>query len=239
MDKYKLSQSTIEKLGYYVYLLVDPKTEEVFYVGKGKGNRVNQHSLVALHPSAPKTLKISKIQSILKSDGKYDPIILRHDLTNDEAFQVESAIIDFITKGKLTNLVLGHDSEDKGRMSLAEIKIKYEAKDAVFREPVLLININNNFNRTMTRKQIYEATRKHWKVSLARVNKIRFACAVYRGIVREIFLIKKWVPSRARGRHMFQGSVAPALIRDRYLYTSVAKYWKQGSQYPIKYVDIK
>ncbi|HIO04524.1 MAG TPA: GIY-YIG nuclease family protein, partial [Gammaproteobacteria bacterium] len=28
---------------YYVYLLLDPITDEIFYVGKGKGNRVFSH----------------------------------------------------------------------------------------------------------------------------------------------------------------------------------------------------
>jgi hypothetical protein len=49
MNKYNLTQSTIEKLGYYVYLLIDPRNDKVFYVGKGKGNRVNQHLLGALN----------------------------------------------------------------------------------------------------------------------------------------------------------------------------------------------
>lgn len=37
------SQSVIEKLKYYVYLLQDPRDNSVFYVGKGVGNRVFQH----------------------------------------------------------------------------------------------------------------------------------------------------------------------------------------------------
>ena len=33
----------IQKLRYYVYLYLDPDTDEVFYVGKGRGNRVFNH----------------------------------------------------------------------------------------------------------------------------------------------------------------------------------------------------
>ena len=37
------SSEVINKLGYYVYLISDPTNGEIFYVGKGKGNRVFSH----------------------------------------------------------------------------------------------------------------------------------------------------------------------------------------------------
>lgn len=33
----------INELKYYVYIYSNPQTEEIFYVGKGKGNRVFAH----------------------------------------------------------------------------------------------------------------------------------------------------------------------------------------------------
>ena len=41
------------KLGVYVYALVDPRTSEVFYVGKGQGNRVYQHVQAAIGDVKP------------------------------------------------------------------------------------------------------------------------------------------------------------------------------------------
>ena len=35
-------RSVIEKLGYYVYLLTDPTTNKVFYVGKGTGSKISR-----------------------------------------------------------------------------------------------------------------------------------------------------------------------------------------------------
>ena len=39
----QFSSEVISKLGYYVYLISDPSNGEIFYVGKGKGNRVFSH----------------------------------------------------------------------------------------------------------------------------------------------------------------------------------------------------
>lgn len=53
----------IEKLGYYVYLLIEPETDTVFYVGKGTGNHIFallHHDLTLLQPSD----KLDKIWAI-------------------------------------------------------------------------------------------------------------------------------------------------------------------------------
>ena len=39
----KFTSEIIKKIKFYVYLISDPETGEVFYVGKGKGNRVFSH----------------------------------------------------------------------------------------------------------------------------------------------------------------------------------------------------
>jgi len=237
IKKINLSQSTIEKLGYYVYLLIDPRNNKIFYVGKGKGNRINQHLLGALDDKTNETEKIKTIREIQNSGLEVKHMVLRHELTEKEAFEVESAVIDVLGKEKLTNLVKGHNSGDKGIMNLEDIKIKYEAEDALIEEPTILININNLYRRNMTQNEIYEATRKSWKINIERISNIKTACSVYRGIIREVFFIEKWMPSQeVEGRFMFQGKIAPKDVRDKRLNKSVSKYWKKGSQNPIKYV---
>ncbi len=238
MKPKQLSQSTIEKLGYYVYLLIDPRNNKVFYVGKGVGNRINQHLLGALDLKTKESDKINTIRDIRKAGKVVKHIVLRHELTEKEAFEVESAVIDLLGKENLTNIVKGHNAEDKGIMTLEDIKIKYEAEDAIIDEPMILINIKNLYKRDMTAEEMYEATRKSWRISMTRVKNISYACAVYKGIIREVFKIDKWLPSsNSKGRFMFVGKVATAHIRNKYINKSVAKYWIQGSQNPIKYVE--
>ena len=51
----EFKQTVIEALQYYVYCLVDPRDNKIFYVGKGYGNRVFNHaadSLNELHNQA-------------------------------------------------------------------------------------------------------------------------------------------------------------------------------------------
>jgi len=237
MDKYNLSQNTIEKLGSYVYLLIDPRNNKIFYVGKGKGNRINQHLLGALYDNTKETEKIKRIREIQNAKLEVKHAVLRHELTDKEALEVESAVIDVLGKDNLTNIVKGHNSEDKGIMKLEDIKIKYEAEEANIEEPAILININNLYQRDMSEKEIYDATRKSWKVSISHVSDIKIACSVYRGIIREVFTINRWLPSlEVKGRYVFEGKVAPKNVREKYINKSVSKYWKKGSQNPIKYV---
>ena len=39
----KFSCPVIKELKYYVYINSHPETDEIFYVGKGKGNRIFHH----------------------------------------------------------------------------------------------------------------------------------------------------------------------------------------------------
>ncbi len=84
-----LSQAVIDRIGYYVYLLTDPRNGQIFYVGKGNGNRVFAHVNEAIH-NPKKTDKLERIRRIKEGgrDVRYD--ILRHGLTENEALEVEA-----------------------------------------------------------------------------------------------------------------------------------------------------
>jgi hypothetical protein len=193
--------------------------------------------LGALDENTKESEKIKKIRDVQNSGLEVKLDIIRHGLTEKESFEVESALIDTIGMDNLTNIVLGHHSDFRGKMTLRDIEIEYQAQPAEFDEPVILIRINKAFRHDMKAEELYQVTRKDWKVG-QRIFNIKIACAVYAGIIREVYSVKEWVPSTdCLGRYMFNGEIAEDNIRSKYINKSVAHVWKQGSQNPIKYVD--
>lgn len=238
----KLSQSTIEKLEHYVYMLIDPRTNLPFYVGEGIGDRVNNHESWALEHELDQTKKLDRIREIKAADMHVGQTIVRHGMTSKSAFEVESALIDFIGMNNLTNIVSGHYSAERGIMSLKNIELKYQAEEVTFEEPALLINVNRLYYPDISDKDLYEITRKHWVVDIDRVRKVPIVCAVFLGIIREVYEVSEWYYSSEehnypKKRSYFEGIVASTRIREKYIDKSVAKYSKRGSQNPIKYVS--
>lgn len=231
------SQSVIENLGYYVYILQDPRTDEVFYIGKGRGNRVFNHLECAIEIDDD-TVKLERIRDILSSGNEVKHFILRHGLTESVAFEIEAALIDFVGMKNLLNIQSGHYSNDFGLKAVDEISAMYEAEELSTSEPVMLININKLYHRDMTDSELYDATRKSWVVGLRR-EKVKYAVATYRGLTREIYEIEHWYPIDVGGKNRwgFHGCIAAEDIRDKLRYRSIASFFSQGAANPIKYLN--
>ena len=228
------SQSVIEKISYYVYFLRDPRNNEVFYVGKGNSNRVFQHLQCAID-KPNESDKINRIKEIIDSGLYVEHFILRHGLTEDVALEIESSIIDFIGLEKVTNIVSGHKAFGYGLKTVEEIRIQYEAEEAIISDPVMLININKKYKRLMSETDLYNATRSAWVVGVRR-EKVKYALSCYRGIIREVYKIEKWVNVNKK-RCEFEGIIADESIRSQYLHKSISKYIVRGKANPINYVN--
>lgn len=239
------SASVAHRLRHYVYLYINPIDEQVFYVGKGRGNRAFVH-LDDPGPSA----KAELIAEIRQAGHEPRIEILVHGLESEEvALKIEAAVIDLFGPDRLTNEVRGYHSRSHGRMQLAQVKAIYEARPAEIAEPALLIRVNKLYRYTMTPLELYEATRVAWKIGPDR-DKVKFAMPVYAGVIREVYEIQAWFPegstflSRktpnppAPNRWEFIGRIAGDSIRKKYLYRSVAHYFPKASQNPILYVNI-
>ena len=115
-----------ENLGYYVYLLVDPRDGKPFYVGKGTGERCFSHVSEA-HKTSKDSKddyeKLATIRDIEDTGHEVHIDILRHGLTEDEAFHVESAAIELLSD--LTNQVPGHGTHRVGQMAVDDVNAQY------------------------------------------------------------------------------------------------------------------
>lgn len=106
-------------LRYYVYALRDPRDGKVFYVGKGKGERINSHVHEARADLESHRAKLATINAIESAGMDVDLVFLRTGIEDEEtAFVVEQSVIDAFAAEDhaLTNLVRGHYS---GRFGLA------------------------------------------------------------------------------------------------------------------------
>ncbi|HYC76850.1 MAG TPA: hypothetical protein VEI02_04390 [Planctomycetota bacterium] len=233
-------RSVIERIGYYVYLLRDPRDGRPFYVGKGTGNRVFAHARQALEDPAS-TDKIDRIRAIRDAGMEIVFEVVRHGLTEDQAFEVESALIDVLGLDDLSNAVAGHAVLRRGRMTVAEIIAAYRAEPVEITEPSLLIIVNRLFERNIDADRLYEITRGNWALSPTRKDRAKFGIAVYRGLVRAVYRIEGWEPAQARRpdqkrRNRWRFSGQPAVELQHLIGGSVAAYLDPPSQSPIRYV---
>ena len=101
----------------------------------------------------------------------------------------------------------------------------------------------------MSPVELYDATRGMWVMGPKR-EQVRYAFAVYEGVVKEVYEVKAWFPagstfmtrdrSPAPDKHRweFVGTIAEPTIRDKYINKTVRAYFSKNSQNPIRYVNI-
>lgn len=228
------SPAVCEKIGYYVYILRDPRDNQIFYVGKGANNRVFAHVQDA-HSTIIENARLDRIRDIHAQGQKVDIIIHRHGLTEKEALEVESALIDLLGLPNLSNLVAGHNAYERGKMTTSEVIAQYDAPAISIDVPAILIIINRLYRRGMSQEELYEATRKYWKIGKRR-EKVKYAVTVSRGLIRQVYEIEKWYPSEERlGRWLFDGHVATDLVH--YVGCDIRQYLTRGAQNPIVYIN--
>ncbi|MDI9357363.1 MAG: hypothetical protein QM528_00270 [Phycisphaerales bacterium] len=248
-------EKTIQHLRYYVYVLLDPTDNNPFYVGKGVGNRVFDHCLCALKDTDTSNAKYDKIREIIESKKEVNHIIVRHGLSEDEAFKIEDSLIDTLTYCGilLSNVVGGHKSIEKGLMTSEEIIRLYNAQPLnEMAMDCVLININKTYKRGNGTEPIYQATKETWLIQKSRLEKIKYVLSEFRGLVVEVFEVKNWY-SKPRPKNKtidkknniiekvmvpgygFDGVVAQDEIRNLYINKSVAHLKQKGAAQVIRY----
>jgi hypothetical protein len=128
-------------------------------------------------------------------------------------------------------------------MHANEVIRRYSARPALFPEgeKVLLINVN----RSALERDLYEATRYAWKLSVKKARQAKLVLATVQGMIVGAFIPEEWLDATAAnfpgregvpGRWGFRGKEAPKGVRDRYVGKRVPdEYRKRGAANPVKY----
>ena len=95
---------------YYVYVYIDPRNNEEFYFGKGKGSRKNRHLFEDEESDSEKAKRIAEI----KKEGLSPTIrVIAAHLTEKEALLIEKTLL--WTLGKWTTNISSGDCSDNFR----------------------------------------------------------------------------------------------------------------------------
>jgi len=235
---------TSSKLQYYVYALINPISNKVFYIGKGIGNRVFSHKLELLDQRLDiGSLKRNEIKEILEKNLDLIHIIIRHGLTENEAYLLEATLIDYhnLTNERLSNEVSGHKSSFYGIKTTDELIRQYNApKLQRLEHNVVIININKGYSQTKSNISIYEATKQAWVINKKRLPSIQYVLSEFQGIIVGVFKVNNWYQvetnnNKLNNRWGFNGEEATDEIKKIYMNKSIAHTKKRGAANPIRY----
>jgi len=236
-----------ECLAYYVYLLSDPRDGQIFYVGKGKGNRVFAHAKDALDEEHV-TDKLDRIRNIRKAGLKVGYELLRFAMTERTAFDVEAAAIQLLGLDGLTNLVAGQYVSSTGRMTVDVAISLFDAPPAPeITEPTLLIKIPKLWYPSISAQELYESTTGWWAIkNSTRRNNARYAFCVVNSVIREVYRINSWRQRQEGDRDWeddsgkeprwgFDGEMAEEMTH--YRNHSIKHLYKKGDANEIRYFN--
>lgn len=113
--------------GFYVYALIDPISDSVFYIGKGKGVRVKSHAKNARKGAIDNVDKHRAIKLIHSYGEEVKEVILFNAKDETEAFAVERELISLMADSGLTNISLGVRSnaeiaQERAKEGLSRLK---------------------------------------------------------------------------------------------------------------------
>lgn len=260
----RFSEKSLLALGdYYVYGLIDPRTEKIFYIGKGTGNRVFEHERESLGCPESEKLKLKTITDIKRAGLEVKKIIINDQLSEVEAYAAEATLINvfnYISDVKLTNIVAGHHSTEALTVEEYEkINGAVELDETDIKHKIMVIKINKLYKREMDPDALYDAVRGLWRASYERAKSIEYVIGVYNSLIVAVYKPTRWyICKEAKDKLPRQDEVLTPKTENRvffvdeayenkepmseeaqfYLYKSIAGLkLNQGAQNPITYLD--
>lgn len=193
------SEKALQSLdGYYVYALIDPRTNSIFYIGKGFGDRVFAHEVEQDKNPESEKRKLQTIREIEAENLCVKRILLNWGLTEKEAFAAEAALINyfnFTQKEQLTNIVAGHHTHEA--LTVEDFELRYGAtrlSETDIKHNIIVIKINKRYRRDMSDLELYEAVRGIWKASMKSIKnkKVEYVFGVYNQLIVAVYKPSEW-----------------------------------------------
>lgn len=193
------SEKALEALnGFYVYALIDPRNDKVFYIGKGTENRIFSHEIETHKSCECEKKKLQQIREIEDSGYSVKRLILNWGMNENEAFAAEATLINLLNRMpdiQLTNQVSGHHVHES--LTAEEFEIQYGAvplEKEDIKHSILIIKINKLYRRGMSEEELYDAVRGFWNISLKSIEarKVEYVFGVYNGLIVGVYKPDKW-----------------------------------------------
>lgn len=184
--------------GFYVYALIDPRNDQIFYIGKGTGNRVFSHEVESGKSPKSEKAKLQRIQEIENAGHNVKRLIVNWGLTEAEAFAAEATLINlmnYISQDALTNAVAGHHVHES--LTVEDFELQYGAqhlKAEDIHHNILCIKINQRYHRDMSPKEMYDAVRGIWRASMNTIKSkhIEYVFGVYNQLIVAVYKPDEW-----------------------------------------------
>lgn len=193
------SERALEQLGdFYVYALIDPRNGQVFYIGKGTGNRVFSHEAESNNSPTSIKAKLQRIREIEGCGQEVKRLIVNWGLTENEAFAAEATLINLmrhLSPDTLTNIVAGHHIHEG--LTAEEFELLYGAQSLMptdIHHNIMVIKINQRYHRDMSARELYDAVRGIWRASINTIRKkhIEYVFGVYNQLIVAVYKPAQW-----------------------------------------------
>lgn len=206
-----------EKLGVYVYALRDPRDRSIFYVGKGKGDRVYSHVWVARGKSTRvkdgierdlevvESAKNERIKAIYCAGRRVEHFIIRPNISPPEnsdtlAFQFEQVLIatfrlseNNLANPVLTNIQGGHTSGEFIVQPVEETIKQLAARPAdKLPTPCAVLVSKNPALKWWSDSEIYDNLAGWWFARRATKMPKLPVFVVHAGLIRVAFRAERW-----------------------------------------------
>jgi len=142
-----------ELIGFYVYFLVNPINNKIFYIGKGCGKRLFTHVSEYKRGLIYNKDKHIEIDSIIRSGNNVQTYVFESNLDESAAFYLETIFIRAFKKHGLTNISNGCSD------NVGLVKLKAQTLLSKIKEYNLWISQLND-DEVLLIKKIWGSTRE-------------------------------------------------------------------------------